>query len=119
MSYQRGDVILVKYPFADGAGAKIRPAIVVQCDANNSRLDNTIVAQITSRTRFARSEPTQMLNELSSVEGKQSGLLNDSAVSCENLYTIRQGIVIRKIGVLPPVAMLKVDSCLKASLELS
>lgn len=98
---------------------KIRPALVIQCDANNSRLDNTIVAQITSRTRFARSEPTQLLIELSSPEGKQSGLLNDSAVSCENLYTVRQDIVARKIGALPPAAMSKVDSCLKASLELS
>jgi len=52
MRVQRGDTILVNYPFASGTGGKVRPALVVQCDRNNGRLDNTIIAQITSRTRI-------------------------------------------------------------------
>ena len=119
MTFQRGDVVLVKFPFADGVGSKIRPALVVQCDANNSRLDNTIVAQITSRTRFARTEPAQFLIELATPAGQQSGLLNDSSVSCENLFTVRQDIVIRKIGSLSTDVMSQIDECLKASLGIS
>jgi mRNA-degrading endonuclease toxin of MazEF toxin-antitoxin module len=46
MKSQRGDVVLVSYPFASGGGSKVRPALVIQCDRNNGRLDNTIVAQI-------------------------------------------------------------------------
>ena len=86
MRVQRGDVILVNYPFASGSGSKVRPAVVVQCDRNNDRLDNTIIAQITSRTRHAKAERTQLLVEASSPTGQQAGLLIDSAVSCENLY---------------------------------
>jgi mRNA interferase MazF len=119
MSFQRGDVVLVKYPFADGVGSKVRPAVVVQSDMNNARLDNTIVVQITSRTQFARTEPTQLLIELSTPAGQQSGLLSDSAVSCENLFTVRQDIVIRKIGSLPADLMRRVDACLKASLGIA
>jgi mRNA interferase MazF len=115
----RGDVVLVNYPFASGTGSKVRPAVVVQCDRNNGRLDNTIIAQITSRTRLARTEPTQLLIEVASPDGKAAGLLNDSAVSCENLFTIRQDAIVRTIGHLPDDIMARVDQCLKASLELS
>ena len=119
MNVQRGDVILVNYPFAGGMGSKVRPALVVQCDRNNARLDNTIVAQITTRIRFAKTEPTQLLIEASSPAGRQAGLLADSAVSCENLFTVRQDGVVRQIGTFPVDVMSQVDDCLKASLELS
>jgi mRNA-degrading endonuclease toxin of MazEF toxin-antitoxin module len=119
MKVKRGDVLLIHYPFASGSGGKVRPALVVQCDRNNARLDNTIIAQITMRTRFARSEPTQILIEAASDEGQQAGLLVDSAVSCENIYTVRQSEVMRKIGELPAATMRKVDGCPKTSLEIT
>lgn len=118
MRVQRGDVVLVHYPFASGTGGKVRPALVVQCDRNNGRLDNTIVAQITSRLRFASTEPMQLLIELTSEAGRQMGLLMDSAISCENLYTVRCDIIMRKIGTVPPEIMDHVDGCLKSSLDL-
>lgn len=116
MKVQRGDVVLVNYPFASGVGTKVRPAVVVQCDRNNRRLDNTIIAQVTSRTRFALSEPTQLLIALDTLAGKTSGLLQDSAISCENLFTIRQDVISRKIGILSSDVMKKVDECLMESL---
>jgi mRNA interferase MazF len=118
MRVSRGDVVLVNYPFASGTGSKVRPAVVIQCDRNNVRLDNTIIAQLTSRTRFASSEPTQLLIEADSAAGRQAGLLVDSALSCENLYTIRQDAIVRKIGTLPDSLLPRVAACLKASLEL-
>ena len=44
---KRGDVVVVAFPFQDKPGEKIRPALVVQCDAENGRLVNTILAMIT------------------------------------------------------------------------
>lgn len=119
MKVQRGDVVLVNYPFASGAGSKVRPALVVQCDKNNVRLDNTIIAQITSRTKYALSEPTQLLIEATSTEGKQAGLIMDSAISCENLYTVRRDAMVRKIGSLSDPTLSLVDDFLRESLELS
>ncbi len=118
MKVLRGDVVLVNYPFASGGAAKVRPAVVVQCDRNNARLDNTIIAQITSRTRYALSEKTQFLIESASPAGQQAGLIIDSALSCENLYTVRQDSIVRKIGTLTGDLLKQVDGCLKASLEL-
>ena len=41
---QRGDVLMVAFPYTDGRQGKHRPAVVVQCDRNNRRLANTLVA---------------------------------------------------------------------------
>jgi len=72
MNVQRGDVVLVDYPYAAGRGAKVRPVLVIQNDRDNQRLLNTIVAQITSVTRRAL-EPTQVLIELATPEGSGPG----------------------------------------------
>jgi hypothetical protein len=63
MNVQRGDVVLVDYPYAAGSGTKVRPVLVIQNDRDNQRLLNTIVAQITSVTRRAL-EPTQLLIDI-------------------------------------------------------
>lgn len=117
MTVRRGDVVLARYPFASGTGGKVRPCLIVQNDADNSRLTNTIVAQITSNLRAA-AEPTQLFIVVATPEGRQSGLLHDSLVSCNNLATIEQTLVSRVVGSLPPAAMLRIDDCLKAALEL-
>jgi mRNA interferase MazF len=118
MKYQRGDIILADLPFSDASGSKIRPSLVVQCDANNQRLDDVIVALLTRTTKRAALEATQFLLDLSTPEGKQSGLLHDSAVKCEHLITLHRRLVRRVIGSLPAACMQQINRCLKASLDL-
>jgi mRNA interferase MazF len=118
MTYRRGDIVVVSFPFSSGTGAKARPALVVQCDVNNSRLKNVIVAAITTTTHRS-GEPTQLLIEVATPEGRQSGLLHDSVVTCENLATIEQSLVRRKIGTLPFDLMGAIDRCLENSLGLT
>jgi mRNA interferase MazF len=118
MSVRRGDVVLAWYPFSSGSGGKRRPCLVVQNDTDNARLANTVVVQITSNLRAA-SEPTHLLIEVNTPEGKQSGLLHDSLISCNNLATIEQSLVAKVIGSLPSEVMAKVDDCLKAAVGVS
>lgn len=103
-------------PYA-GGGAKVRSALVVQNDRDNARLLNTVVVQITSVTRRAL-EPTRLLIVLTSPEGKQSGLRQDSVVNCVNLMTVEQAAVLRVLGSLPATTMRQVDNCLKTALGL-
>jgi mRNA interferase MazF len=117
MNVRRGDVVLVLYPFASGRGASRRPALIVQNDRDNRRLDNTMIAQITTNVRRAR-EPTQLLIERSTLEGQQAGLLHDSVVSCNNLATVREDRINRVIGHLPDPLMASIDECLKTALGL-
>src|SRR5436305_841652 len=118
MSVRRGDVVLAWYPFASGSGGKRRPCLVVQNDRDNGRLTNTVVVQITSNLRAA-AEPTQLLIDVTTPEGRQSGLLHDSLVSCNNVATIEQALVVKVIGTLGGATMAKVETCLKAALDLS
>lgn len=96
----------------------MRPGLVVQHDDNNSRLQNTIIAAITSTTHRS-GQPTQLLISVKTPEGRQSGLLFDSVVTCENLATIDKTLIHRTIGKLPPATMANVNDCLKVSLGIS
>lgn len=118
MTVTRGDVVLVHFPFASGRGSKVRPALVVQSDQNNSRMANTIVVQITTNLRRV-GEPSQLLIDPATAEGRASGLLSQSAVSCENVATIHESRIARTIGRLPASVMQQVDGCLRAALGLS
>ena len=118
MTVQRGDVVIVNFPFSAGTGSSPRPALVVQSDHKNQRISNTIVAMITRTTHRAAHEDTQLLIDVNTPEGKQSGLMFTSALTCENLATVHEQLITHKIGRLPPAVMQQVDECLKASLGL-
>ena len=95
----KGDVVLLDFPFSSGSGTRAAsPALVVQNDRDNARLSNTIVAMITSNTGRAH-EATHLLIDISTPEGPLSGL-HRSIVSCNNLFTIEQRFVTRRIGKL-------------------
>ena len=115
----RGDVVLVDYPYTDRTGSKVRPCIVVQNDIDNQRLDDTIVVLLTSKTRFTPGAPTEMLITAESPEGRQAGLIFDSAVQGHNLLTIDRSLIRRKIGSISTEIIPDVDNCLKAALALS
>lgn len=114
MKANRGDVVLVDYPFTTG-GAKVRPALVVQNDRDNARMTNTIVAQISGNTARV-SEATQHLIQLAAEPG--SGLARDSALIATNLLTMHQSDIPRVLGSLSAATMAQIDECLKVALGL-
>ena len=113
----RGDVIIVDFPFTSGTQSKVRPALIVQSDRENRRLTKTIVALITGNLRRA-AEPTHCLIDPAKPEMATSGLHGPSLVSCVNLYTIDQSSAIRIIGQLSATTMAIVDDCLKSALAI-
>jgi len=118
MAVRRGDIVTAGIAQGAGQPIKRRPVVVVQCDRNNARLTNAVVAMITSNTNLAQREPTQVFIDIATREGRLTGLTHTSAVKCENLYTKLQRDM-RKIGVMPSALMQQIDQALKSSLELS
>jgi mRNA interferase MazF len=118
MNYARGDIILADLPYTDRSGSKIRPALIIQNNRHNAKLDDVILAMIT-RTTSRSSEPTQALIDLTTPSGQGTGLLHTSCVKCEHLITLHRSYVQRIIGHLPDGLMQQVNDALKASLELS
>jgi mRNA interferase MazF len=119
MTVQRGEIVLASLPFTDLSGAKLRPALVVQCDHNNRKLDDVILALITKTIHRASHSPTQVLIDLATPEGAATGLLHTSVVKCEHLITLHRNLLTRVIGAVPAPLMQKIDECLKFSLQLT
>ncbi len=116
MKIDRGDIVLVDFPYSDQTGSKVRPALVVQSDAWNQRLDDTILALITGSHRRRVGAATQFPIDISTADGQQTGLRMNSVVQCENLITYEQSLILRVLGRLSASAMLQIDACLKATL---
>ncbi len=117
MNVQRGDVVIIDWPFSGSSVSKPRPAVVVQNDRDNGRLTNTIVVMITSRTHRS-AEPTQALIDTATPDGRQTGLHRTSVVNCINLFTVEQAKVLQKIGVISTTLMRQLDAALKVALSL-
>ena len=111
----RGNVVIIDFPFTDSSASKVRPALVIQNDADNARLRKTIVVMITGNLRMTR-DPKHILVDPATAEGTSSGLHGPSLVSCGNLFTVEQDAIIRAIGHLASHTMLQIDQCLKLAL---
>ena len=100
MRCDRGDVVLVLFPDSNLRTAKRRPALVVQRDALNTGLRQTIIAMITSNLARA-GHPSRVEVRSASVEGRTMGLLSDSVVVTDNLATVHESEIDKVIGKCP------------------
>jgi len=112
----RGDIVLVDYPFAEGVGSRVRPALIVQADDLNRTLQSTVLAMITSSQRRKVGHASQLLIDQAHSDFSQSGLRLDSIVQCNMLATLKQDLILRTIGALSAATMRDVDACLRAAL---
>jgi mRNA-degrading endonuclease toxin of MazEF toxin-antitoxin module len=117
MKVKRGDVVLAVFPHAIGTGAKKRPVVVAQSDVYNQSMHNTLVAEITSNLTRA-TDPAHLLIDLSTSEGRATGLLRSSIVSCINLATLHERRIDRIIGSLSPALLQRIERCLKVAMSL-
>jgi mRNA-degrading endonuclease toxin of MazEF toxin-antitoxin module len=95
----------------------VRPAVVVQCDAENRRLLNTVLAMVTGNLDDA-GQPTTVLIDPATPDGAGSGLTGPSLVKCYNLATVRQRRVLHVIGHLSDAALRQIYAALKSALGL-
>jgi mRNA interferase MazF len=77
---KRGDVVLVRFPHPSGQRGKKRPAVVVQSDAYASTVRTVVVAEVTKNLAM-KDDPACLFIDVSTPEGKATGLLVDSVVS--------------------------------------
>ena len=110
----RGDVVLVDWPFSDRTGSKLRPAVVVQADFLHGLIDDTVLVQVTSK---GHGIPGTEVRLDPAVE-MTSGLLHISYVFCPNLLTAEQVLIHQTMGTLSDAAMCELDRALKSTLEL-
>lgn len=96
MTYQRGDVVLALFPNSDMTSQKKCPVLIIQSDQVERGGDQKLVALITSNLK--RTGVTRVSIDCDSEMGREMGLNMDSVVMTDNLATIKEHLLIRKIG---------------------
>src|SRR5450432_198643 len=107
----RGDVVLVRFPHPSGFRGKKRPAVVVQANSYNAALSTLVVAEITSNLTMAN-DPACLLIDISTPDGKATGLLRDSVASCLVMATVKTDFVDSEIGTFSDALNRRLDDCL-------
>lgn len=115
MTYRRGDIVLVYFPYADLRKVKKRPALVVQADHLETQFTHIILAMITSQTTRA-GIACRVLVTSQDANFAQTGLQSDSVIVADHLTTLEPTLIDKKLGVMPD--MPAVESALRATLAL-
>ena len=89
-NYLKNEVILLRYPFSDLSGSKVRPAIVVN-DPHISQ--DVIIVPLTSKVS------SLLAGEFVLADWKAAGL-NIASAAKRGLYTVNQSLIVKPIGKL-------------------
>jgi mRNA interferase MazF len=95
MTYQRGDIVLIPYPYTDLSGTKKRPVILL---TEADQFGNHIVAKITS---VLRNDPFAfLLND----QDLSVAFYRLSEVRTNELFTVSDTLIIKQISALTQLA---------------
>ena len=117
MTLQRGDIVTTRFPHASGNRGKKRPAVIIQADCYNATLKHFIVAEIT-KNLGAAADPASFLIDISTPDGKATGLDQNSVVCCLFLATVSEAGITKVIGKLSDAMMTQLDICLKIAIQI-
>ena len=109
-TYSRGDIVLVKFVFAD-EGRQAAPGLLVSSSRYDRSRREAILAAITSQV--GRS----LVGDYRLRRWQEAGLPLPSTVT-GIIRTIKQDMIIRKLGALPATEMANVEAQLRVSLAL-
>ncbi len=109
--FNPGDVILLSYPFGEGAGVRKRPALVVSSSVFNRETGELVVAQITSRV----SAPARA-GDYAIAEWREAKLPRPALVRAR-LATLARSLVLRRLGSLSEADYQGALAALKSQLD--
>ena len=112
MTYQRGDVVLVPFPFSDLSTTKIRPAVVISSELYHKTEPDLLLAAITTKVSAAINPTDYVL-----ADWAQAGLRYPSALKTV-LFTFAPTRVEYRIGALTQHDLDQVERCLRLALAL-
>jgi len=107
--YNRGDVVLVNFLFADESRAKHRPAVIVSSDSYIQGRQEVIIAAITSNV------DRLLVGDHIIMDWQEAGLLFPS-VATGIIRTIKQEMIYRKLGSMLMTDMKDIEGKLKQAL---
>lgn len=107
-SYSKSEVVLVRYPFSNLSGSKVRPAVVV--NASHASQD-VIIVSLTSKVS------PLLAGEFVLADWRAAGL-NVVSAAKRGLYTVHQSLVLKSVGSLSGSDADSLDDALRGWLGL-
>ena len=111
----RGDVVLIPFPFTDLSGHKVRPAVIVSPDPQQT---DVLVAFITSRLERAL-ESSDLPISPQHPEFAQTGLKGASVIRTRKMSSIDRFQIQRRLGRLGSNLLSGLNSCLPHAVGLA
>ena len=108
---------MVRFPHPSGLRGKKRPAVVIQSNAYAGAVSTVIVAEVTKNV-LMKDDAACLFIDTNTPDGKATGLIRDSVVSCLLLATVDTHTVAQVLGTLSPTMRQQLDACLRAALNL-
>ena len=112
-TYERGEVVLVRFPFTDLTNSKQRPALVVASEVFTRSGEDVIVAAISGQRV---DHPGRFDYVVRDWQG--AGLLMPSVVRAGKLVTLHGDLIRRGLGSLPAAELGDVDTLLREAMAL-
>ncbi|MBA7628244.1 hypothetical protein ES703_35720 [subsurface metagenome] len=106
MKYEQGDVVLVKVVFSERTGSKKRPALVISTENYHNSRQEVIIAAITNNIK-------RILKGDTSIENWQEAGLKFPSIVTGIIQTIKQNMIINKLGTLSDKDLQKVKKNIK------
>ena len=110
--FNKGDVVLVPFPFSDQSITKRRPAVIISSDIYNNTSQDILIMAITGQTRGPMG-----IGEFLVENWSGAGLLKSSAVKSA-ISTIEKRLVLKKLGSLSSKDLSALEKALKELLDL-
>lgn len=107
-NYSRGEVVLVRYPFSDLSGSKIRPAVIINAPHTSK---DVFILPLTSKTK------SLLTGEFALKDWSKAGLNIETAVK-RGIYTVHQNLVAQRVGKLSDSDLKELDDALRLWLGL-
>jgi len=114
---KRGSVVLIRYPFTDLTGAKVRPALVVTPDHLLPRLEDVLCLFISSAMPDDLL-PTDFVLEPGHSSFPATGLTRRSVLRMHKLALLHKVLVLRVLGEGDQSLIYEVDQRLRLALGL-
>lgn len=108
---ERGDIVLVPFPFTDLTSQKVRPAIVL---TPNPGASDVLVAFISSAVE-SRPAPTDYVLRDDHADFSVTGLKKPSIFKMNKLLTLQRNLIIRRLGRVSPRIQKELDIRLKSA----
>ena len=110
--YERGDIVLIPFPFTDLSAAKTRPAVVINSSLYWRIRAEYLLAYVASQVSRANPELDYIL-----VDWESAGLLKPSFVR-PKIAAIDPSLVVHHVGKLSAQDLSAVNACLRQTMSL-